>query len=411
MGTAETDGSPWGRRWLRKVTIERFKAAFRPPPIALHPFTVIIGRNGSGKSTLLEALHWLDTTMRHDAQTACERYHGVHDLINLRSQASRLFFSLGLQWSNSPTDIRTARGWNYSVRVEEQEPTIPTITEETLYFGKPDKRDKRFWIKTEGESRQIINRGTGSHVEFAEPDRLALSRGWRIAGSRTDSPDAFKILQDFWNRAVFLRLSPNRLAAGSLARRRSFDPLLDEEGHTLPALLNELNEEQKNNLVAAIQGVLADIEDVEITGRRSREERVHYSLRERMPYRGRAGRSSFAIPAWMLSEGTRRITAIFALLEHDPPPSMLCIEEIENGLDPWTVIQVLQRLQSAVDNGTQVILTTHSPWLLDHVPLEAILHVKRTEGETIYKSFMDEAEIKAFAASVPPGTRYVREGG
>ena len=79
-------------RWLSEVKLERFKAAFKPKPIPLFPFTVVIGRNGSGKSTLLEALQWLDTTIRTDARAASDRYFGAFDLVNLRSQS--LFFLL-----------------------------------------------------------------------------------------------------------------------------------------------------------------------------------------------------------------------------------------------------------------------------------------------------------------------------
>jgi predicted ATPase len=111
----------------------------------------------------------------------------------------------------------------------------------------------------------------------------------------------------------------------------------------------------------------------------------------------------------MLSEGTRRITAIMALLVRDPAPSLLCIEEIENGLDPWTVQAVLRHLQSAATRGTQVILTTHSPWVLDYIPIDSILQVRRIEGDTRYEHFSSRPEIMAFDASVPAGTRYVNE--
>jgi predicted ATPase len=111
----------------------------------------------------------------------------------------------------------------------------------------------------------------------------------------------------------------------------------------------------------------------------------------------------------MLSEGTRRITAILALLMRDPLPSLLCIEEVENGLDPWSVRVVLRHLQSAADRGVQVILTTHSPWLLDDVPMESILQVRRVDGDTRYERFIDRPEIMAYDPSVPAGTRYVDE--
>jgi predicted ATPase len=185
---------------------------------------------------------------------------------------------------------------------------------------------------------------------------------------------------------------------------------LDEEGQNLPALLNDLTPEQKRELVLNIREILPGIRDVEVLNTEfARDARVHYSLLERMPYRGRSGRHQFAIPAWMLSEGTRRITAILALLVHEPAPSLLCIEEIENGLDPQTVIRILRHLQSAADRGTQVVLTTHSPWLLDHVPMESILRVRRVDGDTNYEQFSSLAAIKAYDPSVPAGTRYVNE--
>lgn len=416
MADATDEEHPWATRWLRSVRLERFKAAFQPGRIRMYPLTVVIGRNGSGKSTLLEALQWIDTAMRYDCKVACERYHGIHDLVNLRSQAKPLFFRLETEWSPSRDASDDESGWHYGIRVEEAaRVSDPVLTQEYLYSGSPNIAGKEYWIATYRRERRVFSRPAVNakglaDLTFDDPDRLALARGWiRRGSSRRDNPLA--AFADFWQRAVFLRLSPNRLAEGSSVSRRSFDPLLDEEGHNLPALLNELSDEQREQLVVAVSGVMKDIVSVDVRTTGPRDQRAFYSLSEHMPYRGRAGRSKFPIPAWMLSEGTRRITAIFALLEHSPPPSLLCIEEIENGLDPWTVIYVLRRLQSAVDSGIQVVVTTHSPWLLDYVPLRSILHVQRTVGETVYQPFADEAEVRAFAASVPPGTRYVKSGG
>lgn len=68
---------------------------------------------------------------------------------------------------------------------------------------------------------------------------------------------------------------------------------------------------------------------------------------------------------------------------------------------------ILRHLQDAADRGTQVLLTTHSPWVLDDVPMESILLVRRRGGDTQYEHFASLDEVKAFNDSVPAGTRYV----
>lgn len=392
--------------WLSEVKIQRFKAAFKPGTIPLNPFNVVIGRNGSGKSTLLEALQWLDVTFRRDAREACDRYSGIRDLINLRSQSDESYFELALTWTSEAQDLPRVR---YRVRVEDRNGT-PFIAKEELSTLKENGHTlKKYLVTDDSGERRILGgtvNGNGVGISIREPDRLVLGL---LGGDLGQLDPALEFLESFWSRAVFLRLSPNRLALGSLATRKSFEPLLDEEGQTLPALLNELNPDQKLNLVENLREVLPGIRGVEVSrAELGRDTRVNYSLLERMPYKGRSGRRQFRIPAWMLSEGTRRITAILALLSREPAPSLLCIEEIENGLDPWTVRTVIRHLQSAADRGTQVILTTHSPWVLDEVPISSILQVRRTEGDTRYEHFASRPEIAAFADSIPAGTRYVQ---
>ncbi|MDJ0762007.1 MAG: AAA family ATPase [Myxococcota bacterium] len=387
---------------LKEVGVSRFKAAFTPEPVSLRGFNVIIGRNGSGKSTLLEALQWLDATIRRDAREACDRYFGASDLINLRSRTRIPYFELDLKWGEAD-----ASKWRYIIRVADKK-GLPEIMDERLCSLRDSGRTAESFITTVDGVRWVFPSGESSAIgkfPVREPDRLALSRSTDFEGDQEMSPS---FLNEFWQGAVFLRLSPNRLAHGSAATRRSFEPILDEEGQTLPALLHELNDEQRKDLVESIREILDGIRNVEVSDAPTgRDAQVYYNLLERMPYSGRSGRSQFPIPAWMLSEGTRRITAILALLCREPRPSLICIEEVENGLDPWTVKAVLRHLQSAADEGVQVIITTHSPWVLDDVPLNSIIHVRRVVGTTQYENFAEKPEVLNFHGSIPAGTRYV----
>ncbi len=360
---------------LSAVRIHRFKAAFKPRGVELRPFTVVIGRNGSGKSTLLEALQWIDQTLRRDAVAACDRYAGVGDLLNLRSQATPNYFQIDCDWAKG------RRRLHYLVKViQDEDGTTPVITNELLEMG------------AKGKATQTILESSGNS------DRLELER--------TREELALPV-REFWRRAVFLRLNPSSLAKGSLPRRSSSDPILDEEGQHLPALLSDLDDEQRKELVRLVTEVLPGIRDVKVpTPQGGRNEHVHYELLEEMPYQGRGGRKRFPIPAWMLSEGTRRITAIFALLVREPAPSLLCIEEIENGLDPWSSRTLVRHLREATGRGIQIIVTTHSPWILDDVELEDIVIVRRRDGNSVYEKFSELWSVKAYSPKIPAGTRY-----
>jgi len=385
---------------LTQIHLERFKAAFKPQPIEFRSFNVIVGRNGAGKSTLLEALQWIDTALRHDIRQACAPYNGVRDLVNLRSRSKVRFFRVALSW-DSPSDVNARLHYDLKVRESEDE-TRPEVDREHLAYS--INSSQQDIISTANGLRFVVPSGKQEAYRFADPDRLALS----VAAIATKGPIEprqryLDALRSFWHRAVFLRLSPLRIAQGPHPLRKAGDPLLDQEGRLLPALLREFSPLQIGKLVKAIQKAQPGIRGVEAVPPYASRQESSFALLEQMPSQGRSGASPFPIPAWMLSEGTRRITAILALLAHEPPPTLLCIEEIENGLDPWSALAVLEELRSASRSGIQVVVTTHSPWLLDFVEVDEILHVERTAGDTVYARFADREGVKAYLGRVSAG--------
>jgi predicted ATPase len=170
----------------------------------------------------------------------------------------------------------------------------------------------------------------------------------------------------------------------------------------LVALLKSLNHQQLKLVSERVAEVIPGVQHVRV---HPEVNQGYYLTDERMIARG--GTREFAIPAWLLSEGTRRLTAIHTLLAVEPRPSMIVIEEIENGLDPWTLQGVFRHLRMAADEGVQILATTHSPFLLDHVGVNEILHAQRHEGETTYQSVATLDRVARFQSMVAPGAMYV----
>jgi predicted ATPase len=192
------------------------------------------------------------------------------------------------------------------------------------------------------------------------------------------------------------------LARQSPFRMESSGSILAEDGSDLPNLVDRLSSQSRRKLALRVASIIDGIQSVRVVRRAGLRWII---MRERMKSRG--GNKSFDLPAWMLSEGTRRLVAIFTLLELDPPPSLIAIEEVENGLDPWTLETVLDALRDAAATGIQIILTTHSPFLLDHVEPQQVIHVRRSRGDTTYESAASFDEIAKYEGVLAPGAMYL----
>jgi len=108
-----------------------------------------------------------------------------------------------------------------------------------------------------------------------------------------------------------------------------------------------------------------------------------------------------------MSTGTLRILALLALLRHPKPAPLIVIEEIENGLDPRTVHIIIEEIRRVVESGlSQVILTSHSPYLLDLLDLSHIVLVERVNGQPIFTRPSHDVELQKWAKRFGPGKLY-----
>ena len=153
-----------------------------------------------------------------------------------------------------------------------------------------------------------------------------------------------------------------------------------------------------DGIVETLQYVLPYAGDIQPVLTSELERTVYLQLTE----------GDFKLPGWLLSTGTLRILALLAVLRHPTPPPLLVIEEIENGLDPRTISLVVEEIRSAVESGTtQVILTTHSPYLLDLLTLSHIVVVERDEeGSPVFTRPSDNAALQDWARKFTPGQLY-----
>ena len=107
-----------------------------------------------------------------------------------------------------------------------------------------------------------------------------------------------------------------------------------------------------------------------------------------------------AINVWGMSDGELTFIALASLLfaPNELGASLYCMEEPENHLHP-RLLEALTELHSQVQrelgsNAGQLILTTHSPQLVDLCKLEELVVLERKEGATFCTKPKDKTHLR-----------------
>ena len=88
------------------------------------------------------------------------------------------------------------------------------------------------------------------------------------------------------------------------------------------------------------------------------------------------------VPADLLSEGTLLAFGIHAVIQREHPPRLLLMDDIDRGLHPKAQRSLIQQLREVVkESGLSLVASTHSPYVLDELPAEAVRVVSTVGGE------------------------------
>ena len=108
--------------------------------------------------------------------------------------------------------------------------------------------------------------------------------------------------------------------------------------------------------------------------------------------------SGYPIPSDNISDGTLRILAFLVALYDVRQPDLICFEEPENGIHPWLLNKIMELMQQVSTEGitgkpTQIIMTTHSPVLLNYVEPKQIRAVELDDkGATQIRSIPTDSK-------------------
>jgi hypothetical protein len=83
-----------------------------------------------------------------------------------------------------------------------------------------------------------------------------------------------------------------------------------------------------------------------------------------------------------MSDGTLRVLGLLVALYQEPRPAVIALEEPEQTVNP-AILSVMADAIKEISKRSQVLVTTHSPHLLDQFDPSDIRSVELHEGKTI----------------------------
>jgi predicted ATPase len=93
----------------------------------------------------------------------------------------------------------------------------------------------------------------------------------------------------------------------------------------------------------------------------------------------------------LTSDGTYNILCLLTAVYQSDAPQFLCLEEPENGLNPYVVKELVNFFrQQCKEKGHYIWLNTHSQTLVNHLHPEELIVLNKINGKTVPKQFSSQ---------------------
>ena len=123
------------------------------------------------------------------------------------------------------------------------------------------------------------------------------------------------------------------------------------------------------------------------------------------------------MPANMASTGVRLMIFFITLAYHPMPPRLILLEEPENGVHPKRLAQIVSLLREITEgkhgnHAAQIILTTHSPYLLDSVipDKDQVIVFRRNDNGDRVAEAVDQERLREFMDEFMLGEIWFNQG-
>jgi hypothetical protein len=338
---------------IHRFRVQNFKSIV-DVDVDLSPVTVLVGRSGTGKSSFVQALRFLRDVL-------------ISNQI-LQQQWPQLRPAMA---SDAPTTFRVEfsvagieEKFQYELSINKNGPGQP-----------PDKE-----CLTLGERCLFhqVNAGLRSERWEVEPELIQVPTPGAIALGRIPSLSEIVIAFTALTSGIGCYIFSDKVLRQPGRENQRTRGLADDAGNFLDTLRDVVSNLQdlkiRKSIVAALQRLNPSISSVELNDIQNPSKVV---------VGHRFDGKTLALDLSQESDGFRRFYAHLLAIYQQPPKQTLIFEHPEDGIHPGALSLLAEEFKVSPEAGHgQVILTTHSPKLLDHFDVEQIRVVELAGLET-----------------------------
>lgn len=382
----------------------------------LGKITVVIGANATGKSTLINFFQLVSRSVEFSLRDVLGWEGGLGSVLTAFGRAKEIGWAVTFQkpvahriLGNIP--LKDDRSYVYEVKVGGGPYGEPVPDYEVVRSEKPyGEHEEPFKLLEATRQRSLIfNHSIGRLVLFDEAvgtgDHLPLLEGIESEDKKDQEQDLTKRAQvaeegrtlrlaqmRFFNEYPILSWIRLLLAscrsypgfdvtAGSNLRIKpaeiKVETRLLPNGENLGTVLHEMLTRadymsSANELREFLRVAYPSFDDIFAETAWGTPARVLVSVREKGMSR--------SMQLWDLSDGMVRFLCLGAALLNPLPPALVAIDEPEVGLHP-RLLPIVADMIKAASEETQVLVTTHSPDLLNCFDLDDVAVMVRDENE------------------------------
>jgi predicted ATPase len=354
---------------LKSIELRNWRS-IQSQTIRLGPVNLLIGPNAAGKSNVIDALRLLAEAAQADLETAVTRRGGLESVRFRDAQDKRV--SIAIVYSvPGPLLMR------YSLTIsQDKTDDRPVVAAEELQVRRSGRASsgRLLFRSRRGKGTALRDVKTEQYEDFdtGDPGVLAL----KALGFLATFPQ-IRDLREFIEGWQFLNVD---LGAIREPHRDERATRLDGRAANLASVLRTLRNSDPSGLERILDNLRDLLHHVTSVDTSVEHGRVMLLLTEH-PF-------DTPFDTLAVSDGTLRLLALLTALETMPEHGILCIEEPEHGLHPLVFGPLLDVLREYCPphETRQVLLTTHSPDLIDAAkPNEVVVVERDAAGATEFR--------------------------